>query len=195
MVEVLQELIHRNSQNSSQPPSQDRPEQKPTREPSRPPRKREGQPGHAGHHRTLVEDVDEVVVYKPIRYEQCGALLLGEDLAPYRHPVTELPIVQPQVTEYQVHRLTCLGCGYSNRGELPPAIAASWFGPNVISLAGYVMGRFRLSKRQAADRWPNASRSQWRSVRSSTSSRPQRGAGRAGGGVGTGGEECTGVQC
>jgi transposase len=55
------------------------------------------------------------------------------------------------VTEYQVHRLTCLCCGHSNRGELPLAIAASWFGPNAISLAGYVMGRFRLSKRQATD--------------------------------------------
>jgi transposase len=147
-VEVLQELINRNSQNSSQPPSQDRPEQKPTKEPSGPPRKRGGQPGHAGHHRTLVEDVDEVVVYKPIRCEKCGALLLGEDPAPYRHQVTELPIVKPQVTEYQVHRLTCPCCGQSNRGELPPEIAASWFGPNAISLAGLAMGRFRLSKRQ-----------------------------------------------
>ena len=65
-VEVLQELIHRNSQNSSQPSSQDRPEQKPTREASGSPRQRGGQPGHPGHHRTLVEDVDEVVVHKPI---------------------------------------------------------------------------------------------------------------------------------
>ncbi len=94
-VEVLQELIHRNSQNSSQLPSQDRPEQKPTREPSGPPRQRGGQPGHVGHHRTLVDKVEEVVVYKPIRCEQCGALLLGEDPAPYRHQVTELPIVKP----------------------------------------------------------------------------------------------------
>jgi transposase len=150
-VEVLQELIHRNSQNSSQPPSQDRPEQKPTREASGSPRKRGGQPGHPGHHRTLVDEVDEVMVYKPISCEKCGALLLGEDPAPYRHQVTELPIVKPHITEYQVHRLTCPCCGHSSREELPLAIAASWFGPNAISLAGYVMGRFRLSKRQTAD--------------------------------------------
>jgi transposase len=99
----------------------------------------------------LVDEVDEVMVYKPISCEKCGALLLGEDPAPYRHQVTELPIVRPHITEYQVHRLTCLCCGHSNRGELPLAIAASWFGPNAISLAGYVMGRFRLSQRQAAD--------------------------------------------
>jgi transposase len=150
-VEQLREIAHRNSQNSSLPPSQDRPDQKPIREPSGPPRKRGGQPGHPGHHRALVDEVDEVVVYKPIRCEQCGALLLGEDPAPYRHQVTELPIIKPKVTEYQVHELTCPCCGQSNRGELPPEIAASWFGPNVISLAGYVMGRFRLSKRQVSD--------------------------------------------
>ncbi|HVO68866.1 MAG TPA: hypothetical protein VMT24_02405 [Aggregatilineaceae bacterium] len=92
-----------------------------------------------------------MVVYKPICCEQCGALLLGEDPAPYRHQVTELPIVKPKVTEYQVHELTCPCCEQRNRGELPPEIAASGFGPHVISLAGYVMGRFRLSKRQAAD--------------------------------------------
>jgi len=143
MVEQLREVINRNSQNSSQPPSQDRPDQKPTREPSGRPRKRGGQPGH---HRVLVDEVDEVIVYKPTCCEQCGALLLGEDPAPYRHQVTELPIVRPKATEYQVHELTCSCCGQRNRGELPPEIAASQFGPNVISLTGYVMGRFRLSK-------------------------------------------------
>ncbi len=102
-VEQLREIVYRNSQNSSQPPSQDRPDQKPTREPSGPPRRRGGQPGHPGHHRTLVEEVDEVVVYKPFCCEQCGALLLGEDPEPYRHQVTELPIIKPKVTEYQVH--------------------------------------------------------------------------------------------
>jgi transposase len=78
----------------------------------------------------------------------CGALLLGEDPAPYRHQVTELPIVKPKVTEHQVHRLTCRCCGQTNRGELPAEVAASWFGPNAISLAGLLMGRYRLSKRQ-----------------------------------------------
>ena len=146
-VEQLQAIVQRNSQNSSQPPSQDRPDQKPTREISRSPRKRGGQPGHPGCQRRLVEEVDEVIVYKPIQWEQCGALLLGEDPAPYRHQVTELPIVKPTVTEYQVHALTCPCCGQRNCGALPPEIAASWFGPNVISLSGW---RFRLSKRQTA---------------------------------------------
>jgi transposase len=96
----------------------------------------------------LVEDVDEVVVYKPTCCAGCGALLLGDDPQPYRHQVTELPIVKPRVIEHQVHRLDCPCCGQTNRGELPRAVAASWFGPNVISLVGLLMGRYRLSKRQ-----------------------------------------------
>ncbi|NDJ76124.1 MAG: IS66 family transposase, partial [Chloroflexi bacterium] len=147
-VEQLQEIVNRNSQNSSQPPSQDRPEQKPAKEPSGPPRKRGGQPGHRGHHRTLVDDVDEVVIHKPTSCTGCGTLLLGDDPAPYRHQVTELPIVKPIVIEHQVHRLECPCCGQSNRGELLPEVASSWFGPNVISLVGLLMGRYRLSKRQ-----------------------------------------------
>jgi transposase len=147
-VEVLREQVKRNSQNSSQPPSQDRPDQKPVAEPAPSPRKRGGQPGHGGHHRALVEEVDEVVVHKPVRCAGCGALLLGDDPQPYRHQVTELPIVRPKVIEHQVHRLTCPCCGQMNRGELPPEVAASGFGPNVISLVALLMGRYRLSKRQ-----------------------------------------------
>ncbi|HEX3050124.1 MAG TPA: IS66 family transposase [Aggregatilineaceae bacterium] len=147
-VEQLQEIVNRNSQNSSQPPSQDRPEQKPAKEPSGPPRKHGGQPGHRGHHRALIDEVDEVVVHRPLCCAGCGALLLGDDPTPYRHQVTELPIVKPKVIEHQVHRLTCPCCGQNNRGELPHEVAHSWFGPNVISLVGLLMGRFRLSKRQ-----------------------------------------------
>ena len=135
-VEQLHEIVNRNSQNSSQPPSQDRPEQKLTKEPSGPPRQRGGQPGHWGHHRVLVDEVDEVVIYKPTICAGCGALLLGEDPAPYRHQVTELPIVKPKVIEHQIHSIDCLCCGQRNRGELPPEVASSWFGPNVISLVG-----------------------------------------------------------
>lgn len=135
-VEQRQEIVNRNSQNSSQPPSQDRPEQKPAKEPSGPPRKRGGQPGHRGHHRALVDDVDEVVIHKPTRYAGCGALLLGDDPAPYRHQVTELPIVKPKVIEHQVHEVICPCCGQRKRGKLPPEIAASQLGPTFTSRLG-----------------------------------------------------------
>lgn len=98
----------------------------------------------------LVEQPDEIVQHKPVSCTRCGALLLGEDPKPYRHQVTELPIVKARVVEHQVHRLTCPCCGLINRGELPRDVAASQFGVNVMSLVGLLMGRYRLSKRQVA---------------------------------------------
>ncbi len=149
-VEKLQEMVNRNSGNSSQSPSQDRPEQKAVKEkPSQPP-KRGGQPRHRGHHRALVDQADEIIHHKPVSCRHCGALLLGEDPSPYRHQVTDLPIVKPQVVEHRVHRLKCPCCGQTNRGELPPEVATSQFVVNVMSLAGLLLGRYRLSKRQVA---------------------------------------------
>jgi len=153
-VSKLQEQLRRNSQNSSPPPSQDKPEQKPNRdEPTRPRRKRGGQAGHAGRRRTLVpvEAVARLVVHRPERCRACGALLLGYDPTPHRHQVTELPSLKATVTEHQVHTLTCLCCGATNRGELPADVAASQFGPNVVSLMAVLMGCYRLSKRQVGD--------------------------------------------
>jgi transposase len=98
----------------------------------------------------LVEQPDEIIQHKPVSCIRCGALLLGEDPKPYRHQVTELPIVQARVVEHPVHRLMCPCCGLIHRGELPRDVAASQFGMNVMSLVGLLLGRYRLSKRQVA---------------------------------------------
>jgi hypothetical protein len=97
-----------------------------------------------------VQQPDEIIIHKPVGCARCGALLLGEDAKPYRHQVTELPMVKARVVDHQVHRLTCPCCGQVNRGELPREVAASQFGVNVMSLVGLLMGRYRLSKRQVA---------------------------------------------
>ncbi len=154
-LEKAEEQLRRNSQNSSQPPSQDKPDHKPVREdePGAKVRRRGGQKGHAGHQRPLipVEQVDKVVVHRPVQCAQCGALLLGADPAPYRHQVTELPELKPSVTEHQVDTVICPCCGATNRGVLPASVAASQFGPNLTSLMALLMGSYRLSKRQVAD--------------------------------------------
>ncbi|HEX3054065.1 MAG TPA: transposase [Aggregatilineaceae bacterium] len=89
-------------------------------------------------------------MYQPVSCARCGALLLGKDSKPYRHQVTELPVVKARVVEHQVHRLTCPCCGQVNGGELPRDVATSQFGVNVMSRVGLLMGRYRLSKRQVA---------------------------------------------
>ncbi len=153
-LEKVEEQLRRNSQNSSQPPSQDRPEHKPVREDTAPSKVHRGeQRGHAGHHRALLPlaEMDQIVVHRPVQCAQCGVLLLGDDGAPYRYQVTELPRLQAYVTEHQVHTVICPCCGTKNRGQLPTDAAASQFGPNLTSLMALLMGSYRLSKRQVAD--------------------------------------------
>jgi len=135
-VALLREQVGRHSQNSSQPPSSDGPgaPARPKQTPSG--RKAGGQKGHIGHGRTLLhplegraarsrgwaspsERVKQVVKFKPTNCTACGALLLGEDAQPVRHQVSELPRMEPDVTEYQQHTLTCLACGTQNTAEWP----------------------------------------------------------------------------
>jgi transposase len=152
-VAQLCEQLGRNSRNSSQPPSSDGPNAPPR--PKRPPsgRKPGGQKGHLGHGRKLlsVEQVQQVIDLKPTVCGHCGALLLGEDAHPVRHQVTDLPRVEPEVTEYRQHTLTCLVCGVQTQAELPAAIPLGSFGPRLQALVGYLTGRIGVSQRDVVE--------------------------------------------
>jgi transposase len=152
-VAKLREQLGRNSQNSSQPPSSD-----PPNAPARPKRASSGrntggQTGHAGHGRKLlpVEQVNRVVNLKPTSCATCGALLLGEDADPVRHQVTELPRVEPEVTEYRQHTLTCLACGAQTQAEGPADMPSGSFGPRVQATVGYLTGRIGASQREVEE--------------------------------------------
>ena len=150
-VAELREQVNRNSKNSSQPPSSDGPDQAAgTKKQKGRGRKRGGQKGHKGHQRQLVdiEEVEAIVPHKPEKCTDCGSTLEGEDPEPYRYQVTELPPVKAYVIEHQVHKMICPCCGKENRGDLPPEVAASQFGPNLVALVALLMGVYRLSKRQ-----------------------------------------------
>ncbi len=147
----LEEQVKLNSSTSSKPPSSDGPRHKPER-PIKPKsgKKRGGQPGHKGHHRRLVppEEVTEFVVHRPDICQYCGDRLVGEDTDPLRWQVTELPPVQPIITEHQIHRLCCPSCGKTTRGELPQNVATSQFGDRLTAFINLLMAHYRLSKRQ-----------------------------------------------
>src|ERR1041385_365582 len=91
----MRERLGQNSTNSSRPPSSDPPsyKRKPPREPKG--RKRGDQPGHQGSTRKLlpVEEVDHLVELRPAACAGCGRRLRGDDLAPERHQVSEVPRV------------------------------------------------------------------------------------------------------
>jgi transposase len=102
MVRQLREQLQQDSHTSSRPPSSD-PPQAVAKRPRRPPsgRRPGGQPGHEGQTRTWVpvEEVNVVIPVKPERCRRCQQPLQGEDPQPQRHQVTEIPPVNPVITE------------------------------------------------------------------------------------------------
>src|SRR5262245_14892428 len=147
-IQGLQERLNQNSTNSSRPPSTDSPTVK--RRPPRPASGRSsgGQPGHERQQRPLLPP-DHTEVVKPAQCRRCGHPLQGEDPQPLRHQVLELPKIQPQVTEYQLHRLRCPACGLSTCARLPDGVPTGGQGPRLQAVLALMTGAYRLSKRMA----------------------------------------------
>jgi transposase len=150
----LEEKLRKSSSNSSKPPSSDGPgkARSKSKQRKRSGKKRGAQPGHPKHDRPLVpvEQVDAVHEVKPEKCEACDARLRGKDPDPVRHQVAELPVVEPKVTEYRLHALTC-GCGHVTCAELPPGVPRGAFGPSVVATVAVLIGAYRLSKRLTVD--------------------------------------------
>ena len=148
----LKSQVKPSPRNSSLPPSTVHPHAKPTPVKPKSKKKRGGQPGHKKHERALipVEQCQDVVECRPKKCRRCETKLHGDDLAPLRHQVWELPVIKPDVKEYRLHRLTCSGCGESTCGTLPAGIPQGQSGPRLTAFVGLLMGHFRQSKRRAA---------------------------------------------
>jgi transposase len=147
----LKERLGVNSSNSSKPPSSDAPGT--PRQSKRPTGRRPGgQPGHKKHERALLppEQVQHVVEVVPRECRGCKRRLHGQDSAPRRHQVVEVPPLSALVTEYRCHALQCPDCGEVTCGELP-AHARSVFGDRLAALASLLVGKYRLSKRLVKD--------------------------------------------
>ncbi len=147
-MQSLKARLGSNSRNSSKPSSTDpihfqrQPPQKPTG------KKRGGQPGHQRATRPLVppEQLAETITCRPTACSGCGVALDGSDPTPHRHQVAEIPPIRPTVVEYQVHRLTCPGCGKTTRGTLPQGVPTGSFGPRLQATLSLLAGE-RLAKR------------------------------------------------
>ena len=138
--------------NSSLPPSSEHPHVKPPPDKPKSNNKRGGQPGHPKHDRKLIPSAEcnQVVSLTPSACRGCGKKLAGRDAEPLRHQVWEVPEIKPLVTEYQLHRLTCPGCGKSTCAELPCGVPTGQAGPRLIALVALLMGCFRQSKSRVA---------------------------------------------
>ena len=150
-VAELEARLSQNSSNSSRPPSSDGPGTK--RQPKKPTGRRPGgQFGHKKHERALLppEQVRHFVQVVLEKCRGCQRRLKGEDSAPRRHQVVEVPPLSAFVTEYRCHALQCTRCGVVTRGEVP-AHARSVFGDRLAALASLLVGKYRLSKRLVKD--------------------------------------------
>jgi hypothetical protein len=152
-VAELAEQVHQTSQNSSKPPSTDPPNAPPRPKHTPSGRKAGAQPGHAGHTRALkpASQVKQFIDLKPTSCAQCGALLLGDDPAPERRQVTELPPIQPEVSEYRRHALTCLVCQHATEAVWPSDMPSGSFGPRLQGTVGYLAGRSGASHRDVEE--------------------------------------------
>src|SRR4029077_10163597 len=149
-------LRKQNSTNSSKPPSSDglAGDQRSRGRKRKSRRKPGAQPGHVGHHRGLVPtaEVSAVEVLLPSQCGHCGGRLpqnsrnvtvQGE---PRRHQVTEIPPIQPHITEYQFPTVVCGHCGKTTREPLPNEIAGH-FGPQLAALIAYLTVVCRMPRR------------------------------------------------
>jgi transposase len=143
----LRDRIGRSSRNSSKPPSSDGPGFNPPERRKGSGRKRGGQPSHPGSGPELlpIERVDEVVEHHPEACRRCGTLLQGEDPAPLRHQVIEIPPIKPVVIEHRLHRLVCPCCSTSTCATLPADVEATRYGPKLSALVGLLGSAFPLS--------------------------------------------------
>jgi len=152
-VQALEEQGRQTSRTSSKPPSSD-PPSAPPRPPRRPTgRAPGGQPGHEGHGRALLAAarVDRIVDARPVACGQCGAALVGDDAQPARHQVAEVPRVEPTVTEYRQHTLTCGCCGARTTAPWPQEMPRGGFGPRAQATVAYLTSRQGVSQRDAQD--------------------------------------------
>ena len=148
-IQDLEDRLNRNSGNSSTPPSANPPwASKPGSKKSSG-KKPGGQPGHRGHHRAEVTP-NKVSHHWPDRCKHCHAGFADDEPevgTPVRHQITEIPPIQPIVTEYRVHARRCT-CGRTTRAGHPDGVPTGQFGPRITALAALLGGRYRITRRE-----------------------------------------------
>jgi hypothetical protein len=78
---------------------------------------------------------------RPQLCRRCQHPLSEEDSHPQRHQVSDIPPLQPLVTEYQLRQLVCQICEEATQAELPRGVPPGGFGPRVRSIAALCTGR------------------------------------------------------
>jgi len=139
-IALLERRLGRNSGNSDLPPSSDV-FAKPAK-PARPAaaRRRGKRPGAPGTALALVDEPDEIVDVLPDACGGCGgALDTAGSVGFARRQCRDVPVVTVRVTETRWHTVAC-GCGAVSAAPVPAGVSdAPCYGPNLRSLAVYLI--------------------------------------------------------
>jgi transposase len=140
-VQELQGRLAKDSHNSGKPPSSDGLRRKPKSLREKSGKQRGGQPGHRGHHVSLVATPDAVETHRPSQCGTCQRVLLAD--APSwieRRQVQELPPVRLHVTEHRILHVRCPACGATTEAKAPAGVSApQQYGPRLRAVATYLV--------------------------------------------------------
>jgi transposase len=160
-VAALRRQAGRDSSNSSQPPSQDGPAAEGKKKAgrrearrARPGRAQGGQKGHPGASLAWSARPDETRVVEPGACGGCGAGLAGAaGRVASAVQVFDIPPAALTVTEYQMMRRTCCGCGLVTTAPPPPGVTGGpvCYGPNVVAAATLLASTDVIGVERAAD--------------------------------------------
>jgi transposase len=154
-VAALRRQVGRDSSNSSQPPSKDGPGSGSRTSPRGGSGRRPG--GQKGRRGTGLERVavpDRVRPVEPPGCGGCGSALVGAEGEVARAvQVFDIPAVVLSVTEYQLMRRACTGCGHVTTAAPPAGVSGgpTCYGPNVVAASTLLASSDVIGIERAAD--------------------------------------------
>jgi len=122
-IQVLEDQLAKNSNNSGKPPSSDGLKKKPKSLREKGKRKSGGQKGHTGETLKMVETPDQVEVHEVTNCPECHHDLRMETvLGIEKRQVFDVPLPRMEVNEHQAQIKRCPQCQMSVKAAFPPGV-------------------------------------------------------------------------